>query len=53
MKIDEIREKIEVCFDPEEKEIALPLCDALKAAISYINDPEFEAKINQILEVRK
>ena len=26
VKSEEIREKIETCFDPEEKEIALSLC---------------------------
>lgn len=37
-KIDEIREKIEACFDPEEKEIALNLCDALDEATDYLEE---------------
>lgn len=56
-KIDEIREKIEGCFDPEEKKIALNLCDALEFAITehnsrvtYGESRRLEAKIDSILE---
>ena len=65
-KIAEIREKIEVCWDPEEKEIALRLCSALEvakdgyAAILRNVDAsayniethceQMQAKINSILE---
>lgn len=56
-KIAEIREKIEACFDPEEKEIALNLCDALiytREIIKVIPPKHYAeeqlAKIDQILE---
>ncbi len=56
-KIDEIREKIEVCFDPEEKEITLSICRAVEFLLSILKllgSPKVYNKtvksVNDILE---